>query len=259
VWESFHDNQRAVSPEYKHKLYSLLYFGGCHHNLRKEVWPYLLNHYSLGMTQEERMKKDKETKQHFERTVIEWSAVAEVVLQRDKEITAANQAKLSSESTSSSSELTPETRQMSNDVFSESKDENVKVRHNGHRRQARILRQTHLQSKGSQSVNEPEESSFKEGSPVRSTNSEGGCSNEILDLFGLNLHRIEKDVQRCDRNFYFYAEKENLDKLRNIMCTYVWEHLDHGYVQGMCDLVAPLLVIFDDGKFEEKGRIMFLN
>lgn len=29
---------------------------------------------------------------------------------------------------------------------------------------------------------------------------------------------------------------------------YVWEHLDVGYVQGMCDLVAPLLVIFDDGK-----------
>jgi hypothetical protein len=27
---------------------------------------------------------------------------------------------------------------------------------------------------------------------------------------------------------------------------YVWEHLDVGYMQGMCDLVAPLLVIFDD-------------
>lgn len=27
---------------------------------------------------------------------------------------------------------------------------------------------------------------------------------------------------------------------------YVWEHLDIGYMQGMCDLVAPLLVIFDD-------------
>lgn len=27
---------------------------------------------------------------------------------------------------------------------------------------------------------------------------------------------------------------------------YVWEHLDIGYVQGMCDLVAPLLVIFND-------------
>lgn len=27
---------------------------------------------------------------------------------------------------------------------------------------------------------------------------------------------------------------------------YVWEHLEVGYMQGMCDLLAPLLVIFDD-------------
>ena len=28
----------------------------------------------------------------------------------------------------------------------------------------------------------------------------------------------------------------------------MWENLEIGYIQGMCDLVAPLLVIFDDGK-----------
>ena len=28
---------------------------------------------------------------------------------------------------------------------------------------------------------------------------------------------------------------------------YVWETLDVGYIQGMCDLLAPLLVVFDDG------------
>ena len=49
--------------------------------------------------------------------------------------------------------------------------------------------------------------------------------------------------------------QENLDKLRNIMCTYVWENLDQGYVQGMCDLVAPLLVIFDDGNLKMKNFI----
>ncbi|CAH1163281.1 unnamed protein product [Phaedon cochleariae] len=89
-------------------------------------------------------------------------------------------------------------------------------------------------------------------SPARSTcvspaSSNGGVySQELLETFGLNLHRIEKDVQRCDRNYCYFMEKENLDKLRNIMCTYVWEHLDIGYMQGMCDLVAPLLVIFND-------------
>lgn len=32
------------------------------------------------------------------------------------------------------------------------------------------------------------------------------------------------------------------------LCSYVWKHLDTGYVQGMCDLLAPLLVILDDGQ-----------
>jgi len=32
------------------------------------------------------------------------------------------------------------------------------------------------------------------------------------------------------------------------MISYVWEHLEIGYVQGMCDLLAPLMVILDDGE-----------
>ncbi|CAI5789489.1 Hypothetical predicted protein [Podarcis lilfordi] len=70
-------------------------------------------------------------------------------------------------------------------------------------------------------------------------------SPELLDMYTVNLHRIEKDVQRCDRN-YWYFSPANLEKLRNIMCSYVWHHIDIGYVQGMCDLLAPLLVILDD-------------
>uniref|UniRef100_A0A8V5GML9 Uncharacterized protein n=1 Tax=Melopsittacus undulatus TaxID=13146 RepID=A0A8V5GML9_MELUD len=70
-------------------------------------------------------------------------------------------------------------------------------------------------------------------------------SAELLDLYTVNLHRIEKDVQRCDRN-YWYFTPANLEKLRNIMCSYIWQHIEIGYVQGMCDLLAPLLVILDD-------------
>ncbi len=29
--------------------------------------------------------------------------------------------------------------------------------------------------------------------------------------------------------------------------SYIWKNTDTGYSQGMCDLLAPLLVVFDDG------------
>jgi len=32
-----------------------------------------------------------------------------------------------------------------------------------------------------------------------------------------------------------------------VLCSYVWSNLDVGYIQGMCDLLAPLMVVFDDG------------
>ncbi|KAK2823231.1 hypothetical protein Q7C36_019831 [Tachysurus vachellii] len=80
---------------------------------------------------------------------------------------------------------------------------------------------------------------------VKEEPAEQSSLQELLDLYTLNLHRIDKDVQRCDRN-YWYFTTANLEKLRNIMCSYVWQHLDIGYVQGMCDLLAPLLVILDD-------------
>ncbi|XP_063000252.1 small G protein signaling modulator 1 [Elgaria multicarinata webbii] len=82
-----------------------------------------------------------------------------------------------------------------------------------------------------------------EVSPVSSSGV--SYSPELLDMYTINLHRIEKDVQRCDRN-YWYFSPANLEKLRNIMCSYIWHHIDIGYVQGMCDLLAPLLVILDD-------------
>ncbi|VDP79573.1 unnamed protein product [Echinostoma caproni] len=93
-------------------------------------------------------------------------------------------------------------------------------------------------------------------------------SDDILDALGINLYRIDKDVSRCDRNHSFFANpkkdltsddlnkiqlesdfselNDNLNKLRNVICTWVWLHLDAGYIQGMCDLLAPLLVVLED-------------
>ena len=54
---------------------------------------------------------------------------------------------------------------------------------------------------------------------------------DLLEVFGLNLHHIDKDVARCDRNLPYFTHQHNLDKLRNIVTTYVWEHMEVGYMQ----------------------------
>ncbi|CAF0919945.1 unnamed protein product [Brachionus calyciflorus] len=62
-------------------------------------------------------------------------------------------------------------------------------------------------------------------------------NQELIETFALNMHRIDKDVTRCDRNYYYFTSDENLQKLKNIMYSYVWENLNIGYIQGMCDLL----------------------
>jgi hypothetical protein len=47
----------------------------------------------------------------------------------------------------------------------------------------------------------------------------GSFSKEIIDAFAANLHRIDKDVARCDRNYSYFINLDNLKKLRTIMCT----------------------------------------
>eukprot|EP00794_Sanderia_malayensis_P013872 gene13872-15320_t len=84
-----------------------------------------------------------------------------------------------------------------------------------------------------------------DNSKAAATTIESTYDEELLKEFALNIHRIDKDVLRCDRNHPYFVQ-ENLEKLRNVIMSYVWERLDVGYVQGMCDLCAPLLILFDD-------------
>ncbi|XP_030245350.1 small G protein signaling modulator 1 [Drosophila navojoa] len=399
------------------ELYRLVYFGGVEHELRKEVWPYLLGHYAFGSTPEERRKQDETCKHYYETTMSEWLAVDAIVQQREKEKTARAVAKLSSGSNSGNERTVRAADldaggELENEVFediSDISDPGDLEFDDEQRQQQQQLQQesasvsaAHLSVKpipramktstdsghvdeGLDDLDEEDEQeqeqeqeqddikkkqpegnqsavmtadkaiaakSIADKEPSRSTSttssyetvggapqpgetrsvlspeflsaddlqaqlpddeeavrpqqaaaviitnasvdigscerspktgsqmpalseqleaaggggtapnldalqepksacaspasSNGGVySSELLEQFGLNLHRIEKDVQRCDRNYWYFAS-ENLDKLRNVISTYVWEHLDVGYMQGMCDLVAPLLVIFDD-------------
>ncbi|XP_068146402.1 uncharacterized protein Tbc1d15-17 [Drosophila tropicalis] len=57
--------------------------------------------------------------------------------------------------------------------------------------------------------------------------------------------QIEKDVKRTDRSQKFYAgdDNPNIALLQGILMTYVMYNFDLGYVQGMSDLLAPILEI----------------
>ncbi len=44
-------------------------------------------------------------------------------------------------------------------------------------------------------------------------------NKKLVDNFALNIHRIDKDVTRCDRNYWYFSNIENLKKLKNIIYT----------------------------------------
>lgn len=60
--------------------------------------------------------------------------------------------------------------------------------------------------------------------------------------------QIEKDVKRTDRTMDYFAgeENSNLITLEHILMTYMMYNFDLGYVQGMSDLLAPILILMDD-------------
>ncbi|CAK1590328.1 unnamed protein product [Parnassius mnemosyne] len=405
IWRSMMDDEGVVTD--KDEVYRLVYYGGIQHDIRREVWPYLLGYYEFGSTAEQRSSQDAACRRQYETTMSEWLCVEAIVRQRDREATAASIARLTEATGKSKStdvvdsgevfeddcsvisdnppivspepcekeQLKPESKPVlsrapsideveniemdskekendestvngetetgdskdhvdidslndvdDDEVYIKSVVENPDMRRESIAEIKRLAEGIVQKGDGRRllcsvdsgnmtlngndlksSIDENEQNPPQQQhtsviitnpsvdlavsgspasggttanvSPARSplgvvreesqsagasfdtlepsidarpenrsncaspASSNGGVySNELVESFALNLHRIEKDVLRCDRNYPFFTD-ENLDKLRNIMCTYVWEHLDMGYMQGMCDLAAPLLVM----------------
>ncbi|KAM8976005.1 small G protein signaling modulator 2 isoform 2-T2 [Pelodytes ibericus] len=318
VWSKY---QKDMKNYKELELLRLVYYGGVEHDIRKEVWPFLLGHYKFGMSKKDMDRVDEAIASRYQKVMAEWKACEVIVKQREKQSHSAIYAKLSSGSSIDShvQRLIHRDSTISNDVFMSTEELDVTDRD----LKGRSDKSSNLANTGStvvvaaadpqQSVEydspdsglpssrnysvtsgilssiddgqsicfEEEESSTESDRTEMSAShprkskgvlkmqdsiSEEQLSSqleylssaddissmcptsytiELLDTIALNLHRIDKDVQRCDRN-YWYFTSDNLEKLRNIMCSYVWEHLDVGYVQGMCDLLAPLMVVLDN-------------
>uniref|UniRef100_A0A8C8A2U5 Small G protein signaling modulator 1b n=1 Tax=Oryzias sinensis TaxID=183150 RepID=A0A8C8A2U5_9TELE len=208
VWGNFLKDSSTYEEKEIHRL---VYFGGVAPSLRKEVWPFLLGHYEFTMTEKRRLEIDKQMQTLYEQTMKEWQGCEVIVRQREREKHAEALARCSS---------------------------GTSVERGPIQRDSTISTDSSLSSSSDpQHGNSQSESSCSEQSLC--------LQQQTQDMYLINLHRIDKDVRRCDRT-YWYFTPENLEKLRNIMCSYVWRHLETGYVQGMCDLLAPLLVILDD-------------
>uniref|UniRef100_A0AAR2KM69 Small G protein signaling modulator 1b n=1 Tax=Pygocentrus nattereri TaxID=42514 RepID=A0AAR2KM69_PYGNA len=274
VWKTFLQDSSAYEEA---ELLRLVYYGGVEPTLRKEVWPFLLGHYHFTMTLKERKEVDEQVRACYEQTMSEWLGCEAIVRQREKEQHAAALAKCASGASVDCSLRQDST--ISSDVFG-SVDEvdpiESEPKPKDEKPQPKIPNGTLPNCTSSPDSGHPSSRNFSVTSGLSdcSPSTEDASTQEsgtkipppepsavasevaveppanssidkLLDLYTLNLHRIDKDVQRCDRN-YWYFTTANLEKLRNIMCSYVWQHLDIGYVQGMCDLLAPLLVILDD-------------
>ena len=119
-WRDLHDENGIVNLECE--VNRLVYFGGVAHDIRKEVWPYLLGHYTFGQTPSERAELDENTRHYYETTMSEWLAVEAIVRQLDKEKTAHAVAKLSSGGSASDSKVKNGVDvdvEMENEVFEE--------------------------------------------------------------------------------------------------------------------------------------------
>ncbi|XP_041097137.1 small G protein signaling modulator 2 isoform X2 [Polyodon spathula] len=306
VWSKY---QKDCKNYKELELLRLVYYGGVEHEIRKEVWPFLLGHYRFGMTKKEMGQIDEKMAVKYQKVMWEWKACEVIVKQREKESHSTAFSKFSSGSSIDSHVLRLVHRDstISNEVFMSVDELEAARRDRGQDDGASTL--LHARTPGADEGPSVEFESPDSGLPssrnysvtsghsqvTSSIEDEAGpetgdeaqehraremlrkegaqdsiseeqlCSQldmlmggeggslpsftsytiELLDTVALNLHRIDKDVQRCDRN-YWYFTADNLEKLRSIICSYVWEHLEVGYVQGMCDLLAPLMVVLDN-------------
>eukprot|EP00116_Pleurobrachia_bachei_P000021 sb/3460283/ len=254
VWASLHNEEGIVTDGQQLMFYT--YHGGVEAELRPEVWRYLLGHHCIGDTPDIRKEKDSSAETEYNKIVVVWTKVESYIYSNSK----SKFTPLSDQARVSPTEEGEEVREEEGNGDANSVEEGED--HVDHHLAEPITRsgltspasEAYLTPVQEQSVeyqeledqtSDPLPTNGPISPPIAVTIDGVEYTDEMIALVDLNFHRIDKDVQRCDRNYYFFTD-DNLARLRRIMCSYVWENLEIGYLQGMCDILAPLLVILDD-------------
>ncbi|EPY74667.1 hypothetical protein CB1_001913013 [Camelus ferus] len=247
------------------ELLRLIYYRGIQQEIHKAVWPFLLGHYQFRMTDTKRKEVDKQIHACYAQTMSEWLGCKAIVWQRERESHMAALAKCSS-GTSLDSHLhwlvhRDSTISNESSQSCSSGRQNICLHSDSSSSTQELAVQDSLKSDLLANESMGEFMSITGSMDMALLKKEGTrmegwrCSEaekhsqwcHLLPGAAGPVHGepapIEEDVQRCDRN-YWYFMPANLEKLRNII--YIWQHIEISYVQGMCDLLAPLLVILDD-------------
>ncbi|KAK4301936.1 hypothetical protein Pmani_025945 [Petrolisthes manimaculis] len=243
VWASLHTDGCLTQHT---QLLARVYLGGVTHQIRREVWPYLLNHYQFGSTPEERNEQDRRC------FVLAAACVSAVVGPPPPSTTITTTTTTNTTSTSTTTTTTTTTPVIiskasldsgsHSDVVNGTEDLETtaamdsEVKHITENGATGPLENGDNNNTATMDCNAMDTLGVEEGQDGHSLESRSSCispassqggvySTELLDTFGLNLHRIDKDVQRCDRNYWYFTQ-DNLEKLRNVMCTSLIQILD---------------------------------
>ncbi|KAK4470134.1 hypothetical protein MN116_005718 [Schistosoma mekongi] len=251
-----------------------VYFGSCDPTIRNEVWPYLLGLYPWNSTIEQVNEVNIQQKEMYTDALNTWNRLVQH-LKHDVRYASfiahaspKNDVKecLDESTITPSDELHMNSIQDSNDLRND--NDAVSIQQENNITNSIPLIDIHSyeeptpdllnETSNSNVVNHSSNSSLLTSETVQH---ECEFSSNTLEVFADNLYRIDKDVTRCDRNHSFFMTlkresqsslhnntelSSNLIKLRNIISTWVWLHLDTGYIQGMCDLLAPILIVIQD-------------
>jgi hypothetical protein len=86
IWSTWLDDEKSnkISLQtHEKQFYSYIYNGGIDHNIRKHVWPFLLQHHTLDMNEDERRKKNLETNEYYKDLVKQWKPFEECARLRE--------------------------------------------------------------------------------------------------------------------------------------------------------------------------------
>ena len=202
------DNDESGINFNESEIYWRIYHGGIEASIRPQVWPYLFGHYKWDFSYKDRRDCDRKTQSNYENKLSDWMAIDAIVRQKDKEVTAANIAKLSRGASSTDKTTRNDMSSSVDEVFASVDDANTMS--------SRTVSQDKISTITEHTENSTSEE-VKSRSKLSSVHSEGGGENINSSSSGSgkfhrkeNIVRTSSDVYEKIKNSEKTGQNENI-------------------------------------------------